>query len=256
MAYEAHVEGAPSEDVLLRLIQEAKEAGADRIEIETTHEDGDAWIRAGFMETARVLEAPVEALEEHLGPRREPSFGSLHVQSDDVDAVVRAVRQFVPRLPGASQGSAVLPPRDGWTSAYDELCDREPEMLRRLAREISDRMGAFVVTMGLEEGRVVRYIALERGRVVDEYLSVPEYYGPLPPGEVIGLGANPRLMARMTGADGDAVRATARTARAPDGLSPPAELLTELGRLFGIPQAAHGFPEAAALPDAIALPRA
>jgi hypothetical protein len=91
---------------------------------------------------------------------------------------------------------------------------------------------------------------------VDEYLSVPEYYGPLPPGEVIGLGANPRLMARMTGADGDAVRATARTARAPDELSPPAELLTELGRLFGIPQAAHGFPAAAALPDAIALPRA
>ena len=40
MAYEAHVEGAPSEEVLLRLIEEAKEAGADRIEIETTHEDG------------------------------------------------------------------------------------------------------------------------------------------------------------------------------------------------------------------------
>ena len=33
MAYEAHVEGAPSEDALLRLIEAAKEAGADRIEI-------------------------------------------------------------------------------------------------------------------------------------------------------------------------------------------------------------------------------
>ncbi len=255
MAYEARVEGAPSEEALLRLIEEAKEAGADRIEIETTHEDGDAWIRAGFTETARLLEAPVAALEEHLGARREPSFGSLHVQSDDVDAVLRAVRQFVPRLPGGSQGSVVLPPRDGWTSAYDELCDREPEMLRRLAREISDRMGAFVVAMGVEEGRVVRYIALERGRVVDEYLSVPEYYGPIPPGEVIGLGANPRLMARMTGAEHDAVRATARTGRTPEELEPPADLLAELGRLFGIPQAAHGYAEAARAPDAIAIPR-
>ena len=255
MAYEAHVEGAPTEDALLRLIEQAKEAGADRIEIETTHEDGDAWIRAGFTETARLLEAPVAALEEHLGARREPSFGSLHVQSDDVDAVLRAVRQFVPRLPGGSQGSVVLPPRDGWTSAYDELCDREPEMLRRLAREISDRMGAFVVAMGVEEGRVVRYIALERGRVVDEYLSVPEYYGPIPPGEVIGLGANPRLMARMTGADHDAVRATARTGRTPEELEPPADLLAELGRLFGIPQAAHGYAEAARAPDAIVIPR-
>ena len=256
MAYEAKVEGVPNEEVLGRLIEEARAAGADRVEIETSHEAGDAWIRAGFTELARVLEAPVEALEAHIGARREPSFGSLHVQSDDVDAVVRAVRQFVPRLPGGSQGSAVLPPQDGWTSAYDELCDREPEMLRRLAREISDRMGAFVVTMGLEEGRIVRYIALERGRVVDEYLSVPEYYGQLPPGEVIGLGANPRLMARMTGADDDAVRATARTARTPDELPPGSELLAELGRLFGIPQAAHGYPEATGLQDAIVIPRA
>ena len=169
MAYEAHVEGAPSEDVLLRLIQEAKEAGADRIEIETTHEDGDAWIRAGFTETARVLEAPISALEAHVGGRKEPSFGSIHVQTDDVDAVVRAVRQFVPRLPGGSQGSVVLAPREGWTSAYDELTDREPEMLRRLARELSDRMGAFVIVIGVEEGRVVRYIGARaragRGRV-------------------------------------------------------------------------------------------
>jgi hypothetical protein len=255
MAYEAHVEGAPSEEVVRRLIEEARAAGADTVEIETTHEDGDAWIRAGFTETARVLEAPIDALEEHLGAREHPSYGSIHVQTDDVDAVVRAVRQFVPRLPGGSQGSVVLPPADGWTSAFDELTDREHEMLRRLAREISDRMGAFVVTMGLEEGRVVRYVALERGRVVDEYLSVPEHYGPLPPGEVIALGANPRLMARLTGADPDAVRAVARTAASPAELPPSAELLAELAGLFGVPQAAHGYSEAAGRADAIVIPR-
>jgi hypothetical protein len=256
MAYEAKVAGAPTEDVVRLLIEEAREAGADSITIETTHEDGDAWIRAGFTETSRVLEAPIGALEEHLGARKEPSFGSIHVQTDDVDAVVRAVRQFVPRLPGGSQGSVVLPPGEGWTSAYDELTDREPEMLRRLAREISDRMGAFVLAMGLEEGRVVRYVALERGRVVDEYLSVPEHYGPLPPGEVIALGANPRLMARLTGADADAVRATARTGASVEELPPGAELLAELGRLFGLPQAAYGYPQALERDDAIVVPRA
>ncbi len=255
MAYEAHVEGAPNEDVLRRLIEEAKEAGADRIEVETTHEDGDAWIRAGFTETSRVLEAPISALEAHVGGQKEPSFGSIHVQTDDVDAVVRAVRQFVPRLPGGSQGSVVLAPREGWTSAYDELTDREPEMLRRLAREISDRMGAFVIVIGVEEGRVVRYVALERGRVVDEYLSVPEFYGSLPPGEVIALGANPRLMARLTGADADAVRATARTATAPDELQPAPQLVAELGRLFGIPQAGLDYPGASAEPDAMPVER-
>ena len=135
MTHRAKVESLPSEDVLRELIGEARAAGAERLEIETTHEAGDAWIRAGFTETARLLEAPVDALESHLGAEKEPSFGSLHVQSDDVDAVERAVRQFVPRLPGGSRGSVVVPPDEGWTSVYDELCDREPEMLRRLARE-------------------------------------------------------------------------------------------------------------------------
>jgi hypothetical protein len=255
VTHRAKVESVPSEDVLRRLIDEARAAGAERLEIETTHEAGDAWIRAGFTETARLLEAPVETLESHLGGEKEPSFGSIHIQSDDVDAVERAVRQFVPRLPGGSQGSVVVPPDEGWTSVYDELCDREPEMLRRLAREISDRMGAFVVTMGVEEGRVVRYIALERGRVVDEYLSVPEYYGPLPPGEVIALGANPRLMARMTGAELESVRSIAKTARTPAELQPPTELLTQLAHVFGIERAAHGYAAAVSTPGAIDIPR-
>ena len=256
MTYRARIEGVPTEEVLRGLIEEARADGADQIEVETTHDAGEAWIRAGFLETARLLVARLETLESHLGAKaKEESFGSVHVQTDDVDAVLRAVRQTVPRLPGRSQGSVVLPPHDGWTAAYDELCDREPEMLRRLAREISDRMGAFVLTMGVEEGAVVRYVALERGRVVDEYLSVPEYYGDLPPGEVIALGANPRLMARLTGADPDAVRAVARTGMGPAEVPPPAELLGDLARLFGLERGVHGYAEAALSPEAIEVAR-
>jgi hypothetical protein len=73
---------------------------------------------------------------------------------------------------------------------------------------------------------------------------------------VIALGANPRLMSRLTGADADAVRATARTASSSAELPPAGELLAELARLFGVPQAAHGYPEAAEREDAIVLPRA
>ncbi|MGH3035512.1 MAG: hypothetical protein ACRDON_13295 [Gaiellaceae bacterium] len=251
------VEGLPTDEALRRLIEQARAAGAEQIEIEATHEAGDAWIRAGFTETGRLLRAPVEAVEGHIGAKeKEPSHGAVHVQTDDVDAVVRAVRQFVPRLPGGSQGSVVLPPREGWTSLYDELCDREPEMLRRLAREVSDRMGAFVLALGVEEGRAVRYVALERGRVVDEYLSVPEYYGPLPPGEVIALGANPRLMARLTGAELEAVRATARTAKDPAELQPAADLHGDLARIFGLDRGARGYDEARGVERAIDLPRA
>jgi hypothetical protein len=255
VSLEIEIKGVPTEDVLRDLVSRAREEGADRIVIHTTHDAGDAWIRVGFTETSRVLEAPVDEIERHFGARKEPSFGSIQVQSDDIEAIVRAVRQYVPRLPGGSQGSVVLPPAEGWTSVYDELCDREPEMLRRLAKEISDRMGAFVLAIGVEETAVVRYVALERGRVVDEYLSVPEHYGSLPPGEVIALGANPRLMARLTGAELDAVRAAARTARSPDELPPADELLAGLAGVFHIPRAAHGYAQAREADGAIEISR-
>ncbi|MEO8291379.1 MAG: hypothetical protein ABI649_10350 [Gaiellaceae bacterium] len=250
------IDGMPTEEVLRGLLDEARASGAEQVVVETDHESGDAWIRAGFTERARVLEAPLETVERLLTGAKEPSFGAVHVQTDDVEAVARAVRQFVPRLPGGSKGSVVAPPRNGWTAVYDELCDREPEMLRRLARELSDRMGAIVLHLGVEEGAVVRFAFLERGRVMDEYLSLPEYHGPLPPGDIIGLGANPTVVARLTGADPSQVRAVARTAAGPQELPPAAELVVQIAAVLGVEGAEHGYAEARTIPGALDLPRA
>ncbi len=254
MTYATKRDDMPTEEALRELVDTARAAGEGEIVLEATPEAGDAWHRLGFTEVARTLTASVDALEARLEPAAAASFGSIQVQTDDLDAVVRAVGTFVPRL-GRSEGSAVLPPRDGWIGVFDELCDREPEILRRLARELSDRMGAFVIALGVEHQAVVRYVALERGRVVDEYLSVPEYYGPLPPGEVIALGANPRLMARMTGADPAAVRDAARTAARPEDLPAAPELLARLAELFGVASARGGYSDAREEPGAVPVQR-
>jgi hypothetical protein len=250
------IDEQPSEDVLRRLVEAAQERGEDAVVVEATPETADAWRRAGFFERARILEAPVVALEHRLGDEREPSFGSIHVQTDDVDAVVRGVRQFVPRMPGNSQGSVVSPPRNGWVTVYDELADREPEMLRRLARELSDRMGAVVLLLGVEEGQVVRFVLLERGRVMDEYLSVPEHHGELPPGDVIALSANPTVVARLTGADPAEVRRVVRTAKRVEDLPPAPELVAEVAAVLGIGGADYGYAAAGRIPGALEVPRA
>ncbi|HXL44204.1 MAG TPA: hypothetical protein VN960_09120 [Gaiellaceae bacterium] len=249
------VDAVPTEDSLRKLLEEARESGADHVVVETSHDAGDAWIRAGFSEETRVLRAPLDLIERLLAGAQEPSFGSVHVQTDDMEAVIRGVRQFVPRLPGGSRGSVVAPPRNGWIAVYDELCDREPEMLRRLARELSDRMGAVVLHIGVEEGAVVRFALLERGRVMDEYLSVPEYHGPLPPGDVIGLGANPTVVARLTGAEPARVRDVARTAKSPEELAPAPELIERIASVIGVEGAEHGYAAALALPSAIVVTR-
>jgi hypothetical protein len=249
------IDEQPSEDLLRRLVEEAQERGDDTVVVEATPGTADAWRRAGFSERARILEAPIAALEHRLGGEREPSFGSIHVQTDDLDGVVRGVRQFVPRMPGNSQGSVVSPPRNGWVTVYDELADREPEMLRRLARELSDRMGAVVLLLGVEEGEVVRFVLLERGRVMDEYLSVPEHHGELPPGDVIALSANPTVVARLTGADPAQVRRVIRTGKRLEDLAPARELVTEVAAVLGVEGGDHGYAGAGDIPGSVALAR-
>ena len=157
-----------------------------------------------------VLIAPIAALRERLAPgHHAESFASLHVQTDAVSDVERAVRAFAPRI--RSRGTRVVGPRNGWVTVYDEVADSDPTSLVRFAREISSRMGAVVVTLSLEVEHVVRMIALDRGGIVDEYLSVPEFYGPIPPGDVIGLAANPTVLARLTGADPQRIKDAAPT---------------------------------------------
>jgi hypothetical protein len=249
------IDERPNDETLRALIDRARSEGSETVRVEVTAEAATGWARAGFSEVGRILEAPVEALERRLGGARGSSFGSVHVQTDDGDAVVRAVRQFVPRLPGSSKGSVVSPPRNGWTAVYDELCDRDPEMLRRLARELSDRMGAVVLLLGVEEEQVVRFVLLERGRLMDEYLSVPQYHGELPPGDVISLAANPTVVARLTGADPARVRSVIRTADRPEDLSPASELIGEVAAVLGVEGAGHGYAGAADEPGSVDVPR-
>jgi hypothetical protein len=234
-------------------------AGADRVTIEVDEHDERAeslFARLGFLPVRRVLGVDVDVLRGDLerSPRGE-SFGSVHVQTDDLPAVQRAVERFVPLQAGGSAGSVVVPPRAGWISVYDELADRDPSALRRLARELSDRLGAVVLVLGVEEGAVVRYRLLDRGRLLDEYLSVPEHYGPLPSGEVVALAANPTLVERLTGGDRREVKAAAVHGKRPEELPPPAVTAAELARAMRIEGAGHGYRDALELAGAILIER-
>jgi ribosomal protein S18 acetylase RimI-like enzyme len=219
------------------VIENLRARGATHLFLDANPDALAFYERLGFREHSRNLVLALEVREVGTGR----SFGSIHAQTDDLGAVERAVQQFVPRLPGRSRGSAVTPPHNGWITVYDDACDRDPALLRRLATELSERMGAVVIAIGVEHEQVVRFVVLEAGRIVDEYLSVPEHYGPLPPGDAIALAANPRVVARLTGADPAAVRAAARTAATPDELPPAQELLETIAAAIGLEGAEHGW---------------
>jgi ribosomal protein S18 acetylase RimI-like enzyme len=245
---------------LVRAVASAwREQGVSHVTLEVDTDNAaarGAYARFGFRDHMLTLVAETAAVEARLATAEAGgSFGSIHVQTDDEPAVERAVREFVPRLPGRSRGSIVAPPRNGWVAVYDDVCDRDPRQLRRLAHELSARTGAVVLALGVEADAVVRFLLLERGSVVDEYLSVQEYYGPLPPGDVIALAANPRVVARLTGADPARVRAVARHAASPAELPPPGELLAEIAGAVGVEGGHHGWSDAPDIPGAHRIDR-
>jgi len=221
------------------VVENLRARGATHLFVHANLNALDFYERLGFREESRHLVLPLEVKDVLRGR----SYGSIHIQTDDLGGVERAVAQFVPRLPGGSLGSEVTQPRNGWITVYDDAGDRDPALLRRLARELSERMGAVVIAIGVEHEQVVRFVLHENGRIVDEYLSVPEHYGPLPPGDAIALAANPRVVARLTGADPATLRAAARTAASPSELPPAQELLESIAAAIGLEGADRGWQE-------------
>jgi hypothetical protein len=190
--------------------------------------------RLGFAPVDLFMVAPLDAFAERLASEeRPPSFGSLHVQTDDEAGVERAVKQFLPRL-GRSSYTEVTPPVNGWVTVVDELCDHDRSAQRRLGVELTERMGVPAIALALEEDAVVRFLLFERGRMVDEYLSVPSYYGALNKADELSLAANPTLVSRLTGAEPARVRAVARIASSVSELPPAAELFRQIADLLGV----------------------
>jgi Acetyltransferase (GNAT) family len=187
------------------------------------------WRRLGFRDAALLLAAPVDVLEERLSTRATgEQRATTHVQSDDEESVERAVAQFVPRLESAQMSAS-----QSWIRIADPVLDRDRDAHARFARELSERLGAVTVALSLE-GEVVRFRLYERGRMVDEYLSVPNYYTQLSKGDELAMEANPTLVARLTGAERDEVRRIARTAASPADLPPAADLYAQIAQLMGL----------------------
>jgi ribosomal protein S18 acetylase RimI-like enzyme len=219
--------------------ERAREAGIEHLtlDVATGNEVGrEAWRRLGFTEWSQRLTVPIERLEQH--DAHGESYASLHVQSDDREAVEAAVNRYLPRLGGS--GGRVEGPRNGWVAVYADLVDRDRKARERLASELSNATAAVVCAISVDDGVVVRYVLYERGSVVDEYQSLPEHFGALPPGDVIALGANPTVVSRLTGAEPAEVRAVARTASSPDQLPPADELLQQLAGVLGLEGAGRG----------------
>ena len=213
-------------EVVTRLI----DAGAEMLELEVLASNTDAraiYERWGFRPVELILGAPLAQLTQRLAPSEGPTFGFVHVQTDDVEKVKRDAVKVLRLEPDVDV-------EGGWIRVRSDATDADPDRLKALAKELSYTTAGVVLSLGVQRGAVVRYDLFERGSDVDEYLSVPEYFGPLPPGDAYALGANATVVGRLTGADPKRVREVARTAASPSELPPAQELYEQIATVMGV----------------------
>ena len=196
-----------------------------------------------------LMRAAAAGDEQAVQELEEGSFGSVHLQTDDQGDVVKLVERLVPRVL-TSRETVVSPARNGWVAVYDEVAERDPDKLRALGRELSSASAHVKITIGVEYGRIVHLIAMDRGRLMDEYVSVPSLRN-VAPGDAIALRANPTVLSRLTGADPGRIRSVARTAESPDELPPAEDILADVAAALGIAGAELRFDQARELPGAI-----
>ena len=242
-------------DLVRDLVAHFREQGLQHVSLNVELPNDEAlayWRRLGFTDYRRSLLTDLDSLEQRLAGGEEPSTGSVYVQTDDQAAVEKAVVRWAPRV-ARTAATVVSAPENGWIGVYDQVAGGEPDRLRKLASELSYVISGVVVALGIERGAVVRLVTFERGQMMDEYLSIPEYYGALPPGDAMALRANPTLLSRLTGGKAPAIRAAAVTAGSPAELPSPDEVAGGLAAALGIPRAVIGFEEAQSLAGSITV---
>jgi ribosomal protein S18 acetylase RimI-like enzyme len=224
--------GGLGADLLRRAAAEAAEHGCTHVVLDVDSRNTAAiafYERLGFEEGAKIMRIGVDALTREEPDAVRADIGAVHVQTDDSDAVERVLAQHLPRVDRSA--TATVERGSTWTTVRVETADRS--VLRKLAVELSFRFGVTLL-LALEREAVVHFVLHEQGRNVDEYLSLPEYYGPLPPGDALALRANPTVVSRLTGADPARVRGVVRTAASSRELPPPRELYEQVAEVLGV----------------------
>jgi hypothetical protein len=96
-------------------------------------------------------------LEQRLAPADGPTFGFVHVQTDDVEKVKRDAAKVLRFEPDVEV-------EGNWVRVRSDATDAEPERLKALAKELSYTTGGVVLSLGVDRGVVRSLRPLRQGR--------------------------------------------------------------------------------------------
>src|SRR5512138_89767 len=98
-------------------------------------------------------------------------YGTIHVRTEDRDAVRSAVESIVSERSGRF---LIAPPIDGWVTVYPEHNGQDQAVSDALAAKLP---GLALIHCLVHDDDVFAYWLFQGGRVVDTYNSCPDYFG-------------------------------------------------------------------------------
>ena len=224
--------------LVARASQEVKEQGRDtrqpRRALRRTRRARDVWSRLGFEEVALVMATPLDALERparrRAGRRRRAPRSTSRATT---------TRRSSARSRSSCRGSRrprSRPRRTAGSRIRDALFDDDRDAQCALrARALRPPRRRRRRARARARGASCASASTRRGRMVDEYLSVPTYYGAAAEGRRARAGGEPdarRAPHRRRPRRGAAGRCA--TAPSPAELPPAEELYEAVARTMGL----------------------
>ena len=101
-------------------------------------------------------------------------FTNYHVRKADAAACAKALTTLI------SSRALVTDSKNGWTTIYEEQSDSQDiEVLRGLTKSLSSKLKTTVVAMMVHDSDIFVYLFYERGELIDQFDSNPDYFGPV-----------------------------------------------------------------------------
>ena len=112
-------------ELVRETVTRLREAGADMLELEVLASNTEVqaiYERWGLRPVELTLGAPLAQLEQRLTPAQGPTFGAVHVQTDDVEKVKRDAVKVLRAEPDVEVGN-------GWIRVRSDATDADPARL-------------------------------------------------------------------------------------------------------------------------------
>jgi hypothetical protein len=99
-------------------------------------------------------------------------FTNYQVRSDSMPAVLKALGPLI------ESRAYVSPPQAGWVTVYDEASDDQDDtIIQELGTGLSRALTTTVLAFLLHDSDIFRYWLFQKGELIDEFDSNPEYFG-------------------------------------------------------------------------------